>query len=233
MAITTTLNRIRAQGPLGLRPPRKGEPRGWIKLLRYLGHTDNYPGDDEPLPYATIVESNGLDDALWFCCAEPQYDHVWREFTLWCAEQVRHLMDDQRSLDALDTVRRYLDGEATEDELAAAKDAADAAADAADDDGIAAADDAIDAADWAAWDPASPDAWADAALYAWAARDKAARAAAARAAALAAAADAAWYAWAAKGKAADAAADRGVAAWGAVEDAQRQKFLELVGGGLT
>ncbi len=50
--ITTTLNRIRAHGPCA---------GGWAKLLKHLGKTQ---ADDEPLPFATILESNGLDDAL-------------------------------------------------------------------------------------------------------------------------------------------------------------------------
>ena len=55
-----------------------------------------------------------------------------REFALWCAERVRHLMTDSRSADALDVAARHLRGEASDEELAAARavvsDAADAAA---------------------------------------------------------------------------------------------------------
>ncbi len=47
-----------------------------------------------------------------------------REFALWCAERVRHLMTDPRSTAALDVVARHLRGEATDEELAAARDAA-------------------------------------------------------------------------------------------------------------
>ena len=45
-------------------------------------------------------------------------------FALWCAEQVRHLMTDTRSTGALDVRRRWIDGNATDAEMAAAWDAA-------------------------------------------------------------------------------------------------------------
>ena len=53
------------------------------------------------------------------------------EFGLWCAEQVRHLMVDPRSIVALEVKRKWIDGDATDDELAAARLAADSAADSA------------------------------------------------------------------------------------------------------
>jgi hypothetical protein len=87
--ITTTLNRIRAHRPC---------KHGWEKLLAGLGKTT---ADDEPLPYARIVEINGLEDALWACRVEPQHAKEWRLFAVWCARQVEHLMTDQRSRDAL------------------------------------------------------------------------------------------------------------------------------------
>ena len=117
--ITTTLNRIRAHKPC---------PVGWKQLLTHLGKTEP---DDEPLPFSVIVESNGLNDALWCCRAEPQHSREWRLFAVWCARQVEHLMTDQRSLDALATAERHADGLATNEELAAARDAALAAARAA------------------------------------------------------------------------------------------------------
>ena len=118
--ITTTLNKIREHEPCA---------DGWKKLLTHLNKTE---ADDEPLPFSTILESNGLDDALWCCRAAPEYDKEWRLFAVWCARQVRHLMKDSRSLNALDVAERFANGLATEDELKAAWDAAgDAAWDAA------------------------------------------------------------------------------------------------------
>jgi hypothetical protein len=133
--ITTTLNKIREHEPC---------IKGWKKLLAHLGKTE---ADDEPLPFAIILESNGLDDALWCCRAAPEYDKEWRLFAVCCARQVQHLMKDSRSLNALDVAERFANGLATEDELKAAWDAAgDAAWDAAGDAARAAAGDAA----WAA-----------------------------------------------------------------------------------
>ena len=112
MTITTTLNRIRAHSPCA---------DGWTKLLRHLGKTQ---ADDEPLPFSVIVASNGLDDALWCCRAEPQHAKEWRLFAVWCARQVQHLMTDRRSIDALDVAERYANGQATDAELEPAGDAA-------------------------------------------------------------------------------------------------------------
>ena len=114
--LTTTLTKIRAHDPC---------ESGWRKLLKYLGKTE---ADDEPLPFAIIVESNGLDDALWCCRSAPEYDRQWRLFAVWCARRVQHLMTDPRSITALDVADRYARGNATDVELQAAGDAACAAA---------------------------------------------------------------------------------------------------------
>ena len=129
--ITTTLNAIRAHNPCA---------DGWKKLLTHLGKTQP---DDEPLPFATILDSNGLADALWCCRAADEHSKTWRLYAVWCARQVQHLMTDQRSLTALDVAERHAMGLATDAELAAARDAArDAARAAARDAAWAAARDA-------------------------------------------------------------------------------------------
>ena len=117
--ITTTLNRIKECRPC---------QNGWRKLLNHLGKTE---ADDEPLPFSVIVESNGLDDALWCCRAEPQYARVWRLYAVWCARRVSHLLTDPRSLNALDVAEQHANGNATDAELDAAWDAAWDAAEAA------------------------------------------------------------------------------------------------------
>ena len=165
----TTLKRIRAKGPC---------ESGWKKLLAHLGKTK---ADDELLPFSVIVESNGIDDALW-CCRSIDYDRVWRLYAVWCARQVQHLMKDPRSIAALDVAQAFASGMATRDQLerawadagdaagdaawaAAWADAGDAARDAA---WAAAWDAAKDAARAAAWDAARAAAWA----AAWAAEQK-------------------------------------------------------------
>lgn len=118
--LTTTLNKIRKHNPCA---------DGWEKLLKHLGKTK---ADDDPLPFSVILDSNGLDDALWCGRTAPEYAKKWRLFAVWCARQVQHLMKDQRSLDALDIAERHANGQATDNELSAARDAAgDAARDAA------------------------------------------------------------------------------------------------------
>ena len=110
--ITTTLTRIRAHAPCA---------DVWQKLLAHLGKTK---ADDEPLPFSVILESNGLNDALLCCRAEPQYAREWRLFAVWCARQVQHLMTDRRSIDALGVAERYANGQATDAELETAAEAA-------------------------------------------------------------------------------------------------------------
>ena len=146
----TTLNDIRAHNPC---------PDGWRKLLAYLGKTE---ADDEPLSLLTILDSNGLDDAMWALRAVEGYDREIRLYAVWCARRVEHLLTDQRSLNALEVAERFARGRATREELDAARAAARAAR---------AAWDAWDAWDaWAAWaaGAAAGAAWA-AAGAAWAA----------------------------------------------------------------
>jgi hypothetical protein len=170
----TTLNQIRAHGPCA---------DGWRKLLAHLGKTC---ADDEPLPITTVLDSNGLDDALWCLRAVPGHDREKRLYAVWCARQVQHLLTDPRSMAALDVAERHANGLASDDELDAAWDAARAAAGAAAWDAVwdaaraaagaaarAAAGDAAwdaagDAAGDAAWDAAGDAAW-DAAMDAQAA----------------------------------------------------------------
>ena len=112
MQLTTTLNKIQMCNPCS---------KGWRKLLKYLGKT---VADDESLPFSVILDSNGLDDALWCCHTAPEHNRVWRLYTIWCARQVQYLMTDQRSLNALDVAERYANEQATDKELSVARAAA-------------------------------------------------------------------------------------------------------------
>ena len=114
----TTLNLIRACSPCA---------SGWSKLLAHLGKTGP---DDEPLSLVTILDSNGLGDALWALRTVEGFDREKRLFAVWCARQVEHLLTDQRSRDALDVAERYARGRATPEELDAAYAAARVARDA-------------------------------------------------------------------------------------------------------
>ena len=155
----TTLNKIREHSPCA---------DGWEKLLTYLGKTK---ADDEPLSLLIILDSNGINDALWCLRAVEGHDKEIRLFAVWCARQVQHLMKDQRSIDALDVAERYANGDATDKELNAARAAAWAAAGAA-------RYAAMDVAWSAAWHAADAAARAAAWSTAWAAMEDAAWAAA-------------------------------------------------------
>ena len=132
MKFMITLNDIRACHPCS---------EGWIKLLNTLGKTKS---DDEPLSLLTILDSNGLDDALWCARAFKGHDRDFRLFAVWSARQVQHLITDPRSLNALDVAEQFANGLCDDAARAAAGDAAWAAA----------RDAAWDAAWAAAWDTA-------------------------------------------------------------------------------
>ena len=154
----TTLNQIRKKAPC---------KSGWVKLLTHLSKTG---ADDEPLSIATVLDSNGLDDAIWCLRAVEGYDREIRLYAVWCARQVQHLMTDPRSIAALDVAERFAHGVATQQELAAASASASPAWDAARATANGAAEDAAEDAAWAA-------AWALAEDAEWAADAAAARAA--------------------------------------------------------
>ena len=189
---TTTLAAIRAASPCEC---------GWKKLLAALGKTK---ADNEPLDLLTVLNSNGLDDALWVMSFAMPDGQLARHFRAWCAEQVLHIFEavrpgDRRVRDQIEMLRR---DDATKAERAAADAAARAAA-------RAAADTAARAAARAAAEAA-----------AWAAARDAADAAAE------AAADAAWTAADAAAEAAADAASR--AAWAAARDAQESRLRKML-----
>ena len=97
----TTLNAIRAHSPCA---------SGYARLLAYLGKTK---ADDEPLPFLTSLESNGIEDTVRCMRAAPAYARTWRLFAVACARQVQHLMTDPRSIAALDVAERFANGAGT------------------------------------------------------------------------------------------------------------------------
>lgn len=102
---------IRAWGPCY--DPVRHLPEGWEgSALDVLRH--------ETIP---------ASDKLWVVCREELIDAKnLRLFAVWCARQVEHLVNDERSTRALDTAERYAHGIATKEELVAARAAASAAA---------------------------------------------------------------------------------------------------------
>ena len=87
---------------------------------------------DEPISIIQILDSNGLDDAIWSLRCIKDADSEARLFAVWCVRQIQYLLTDARSLTALDVAERFAYGLATREELqAAANSAVDAAANAA------------------------------------------------------------------------------------------------------
>ena len=105
MMCTTTLNKIRANHPC---------LNGWQKLLTHLGKKT---ANDDLLTFQTILESNGLDDALWCLRASDATEFEMRRFARLAALDVAHLWD----MPAI--VREYLET-GDETKRAAALDAA-------------------------------------------------------------------------------------------------------------
>ena len=180
--------------------------------------------DNEPIGIVEVLDHNGLDDALWALRAVPdeqaaERDRLARLFACWCLRQVWNLLDDS-SRATVEVAERYAFGEATLDDMAAARAAA-------------AYDSAASAYAAAAAYAAYAANAANAAYYAYAAA-RAADAAAAAAdsdanAANAANAAIAAYAYAAAAADAASAADAYAAAAAAARDAQAAKFREMFG----
>ena len=175
------------------------------KMAKALGRVKEY-GRDTPVPLDKVLDICGLDAALWcLCCViEP----AEREIRLLACDFAEHTLsifeekypDDKRPHKAIEISRKFAEGEATREDLAAAGTVAWAILDAA----------------WAAWAVAR-----DAALEALDA------ACAARAAAWAAGA-VAWVARDARAVAWAVARDAALAAGDAERQWQEQKFREML-----
>ena len=180
----------------------------WSKVLKANG------GDDadfnKRIPVSSILDSNNLDDTLWVLSGLPEYNVLCRKFAWWCAVQVVDYANDDRVSRCLEVVKRYNEGLATDEELAAAKRAAQVAAEA----GPA----------WSAAEATAQPAARSAAAAAEAAAQPAARSAEAAAEA------GAWVEEAAEAAEAAAVAD-GPAAWSAARSAQKIKLREILDSG--
>ena len=153
----TTLNLCKANEACaeGYRKLKESLPKGW--------------GDDDPISLERVLESNGIDDAVWAfraCTDQIAADRAARLFACDCAESVLPIFERLRPKDdrprlAIEVARRFAAGDATGEELVAAQavawSAARAAAQAA---AWSAAWSAARAAAWdAAWSAARAAAW--------------------------------------------------------------------------
>ena len=128
--ITTTLKAIRQHRPCGL---EHGSTNGYQKLVKFLGK--DY-GDETPIRFSQITESNGADDAYWCSRALPEeYDNEVRLLLVDVAERVLPIYearypDCKKPRQAIEAARAFARGEISKEELAAAEASALAAAEA-------------------------------------------------------------------------------------------------------
>ena len=118
MHVTTSLAAICAASPCS---------DGIRKLIKHVGKTmTEARADETPLDVLTVLDSNGLDDALWVLDQTVGNKRICRIFAADCAERVHHLFaavlpDDNRPMNAIRIAR---DPDATEEQRAAARAAA-------------------------------------------------------------------------------------------------------------
>jgi len=111
--IVITLQQIKDNDPC---------PEGWDLVLAANGGPEaDY---NKEFLVSSILESNSLNDTLWVLRCLPEHDLLWRKYAWFCASEVKHLSDDPRVEECLDVVNRYCAGEASDEELWAARDAA-------------------------------------------------------------------------------------------------------------
>lgn len=107
----TTLQAIKDHSPCA---------NGWAKLRKNTGPRKQL---STVVTLAQILESNGLDDAIWALRAFPDNERKARLFACACACRVAHLNPDVSVRRAIETAALFADGLADEQELAAARDA--------------------------------------------------------------------------------------------------------------
>ncbi|NDA60655.1 MAG: hypothetical protein EBX50_01310 [Chitinophagia bacterium] len=95
-------------------------PGRWQYLLECLGQTHYNPDLSVKVSLRFILEKCGISYAIRAMDYFNELEKASALYALFCAKRVRHLMRDERSTNALDVARLYLDGIASEDELKAA-----------------------------------------------------------------------------------------------------------------
>ena len=118
--VMTTLQEIRDHGPCR---------SGWEKVLSANGGVNTDMSKQFEL--SSIIDSNSVADCIWSLRCKPEYSSLWRKLAVVFADEVKHLMTDERSIKALDVAWLHSECKASDEELAAAYAAVYAAADAA------------------------------------------------------------------------------------------------------
>ncbi len=101
--ITTTLNKIQEAGFRGVT---------WKNLLIGFNKTE---ADDDRIAFKSILKIGGISGAIFALgTVDPMVKGL---FAVACAQDVVHLMKNQRSVNAVKTSHLYLHGEATSEDL--------------------------------------------------------------------------------------------------------------------
>lgn len=108
--IMITLQEIRENGPC---------KSGWEKVLSANGGTS--ADMNKSFELSTILESNDFADCMWALHCKPEYKSYFIKLAVVFADEVSHLMTDERSNKALDIAWRYSEG--LIDQMTAAADA--------------------------------------------------------------------------------------------------------------
>ena len=144
---------------------------GFSQLKESLG---KYHSDTDLIPLTHIIESNGLQDALWALKSTVEdSEYLAREFAIFCARQALPFYEDKypddfRVRDCIDATERYNNKEITLEELEVFRNAARSATRSARASWVYTAESSAEAAYWAAGS-ASWAASRDASTSAWAA----------------------------------------------------------------
>jgi len=116
---TVTWNRILEFRPCGQRLNEVEKPYGWLKAINYWRPKDL----DEEVSIPMVLESNGLDNAVWALCAfKKDYEREWWMFKADIAELVLPIFEerypDNKALrEAIEGARLFADGKISEEEL--------------------------------------------------------------------------------------------------------------------
>lgn len=115
--LTTSLKNIYDKGNPSLELWGK-----YVKRLDKSLNVVNAQHDTKPILYAQICDAMDLEYALWATQAEPQYNNTWRRFYIWYSREETCLLPT--TVNALNIAEEYIDGNATDQELIAACNAA-------------------------------------------------------------------------------------------------------------
>lgn len=110
--LNITLNQIRRKGPCTY---------GWDTLLKFLKKAE---ADDEPLSFLTIMESNGIEDALWALdCLPKEFSGKVRLLACIYADKGLHHIPEGEEAPrlAVEAARKFAKGEITYKEMEEAK----------------------------------------------------------------------------------------------------------------